>query len=194
MNEPMDAGTDALLVSKAKKGDLEAFTELVRSSQERVFNTIVSFTHNVQDADDIMQETYWQAYKNLGRFKGESTFFTWVYRIAVNRTLNHLKKMRFEKARVDLDPTLAVRAENPSTRSPESDSLRSELSRKMQEAIDGLPLIYRAAFNLVARQGLSHAEAARILNVSENTISWRMHRARRMLREKLRPYLQGGES
>jgi RNA polymerase sigma-70 factor (ECF subfamily) len=91
--------TDERLVFRAKQGDVEAFTELVRSCQERVFRTILSFTRNVQDADDLMQETFLQAYRNLGEFKGRSSFFTWVYRIAVNRSLNFLKKKRQEKGR-----------------------------------------------------------------------------------------------
>lgn len=191
MNAPMNAERDSLLVSRAKRGDLEAFTELVRGVQERIFNTILSFTRNAQDADDIMQDTFLQAYRKLGRFRGRSTFFTWVYRIAVNRTLNFLKKRKSEKGRVELIETAALAAPDGRTGTPEADSLRDELARRTNEAIDALPLIYRAAFNLVACRGLSHGEAAEVLGVSENTVSWRMFRARRMLQEKLGPYLEG---
>ena len=191
MKDPMNAETDALLVSRAKRGDLEAFTELVRASQERIWNTIVSFTRNTQDADDIMQDVFLQAYRKLGRFNGRSTFFTWAYRIAVNTTLNFLKKKGREKVREELTEAVAVAPAGPAGADPEADSLRDELDRKMNEAIDSLPLIYRAAFNLVACQGLSHAEAAAVLRVSENTVSWRMFRARKMLQEKLGPYLEG---
>ncbi len=194
MNEPMNAERDAELVSRAKKGDLEAFTELVRSSQERVFNVIVSFTRNVEDADDIMQEAFLQAYRNLAGFKGRSTFFTWVYRIAVNRTLNFLKRKKMEKGKEELDESTAALAETAAGGTPEDASLRDELARKMNEAVDSLPLIYRAAFNLVACQGLSHAQAAGILGVSENTISWRMFEARKRLQRVLGPYLEGGVS
>lgn len=191
MNAPMNAERDSLLVSRAKRGDLEAFTELVRGVQERIFNTILSFTRNAQDADDIMQDTFLQAYRKLGRFRGRSTFFTWVYRIAVNRTLNFLKKRKSEKGREGLIETAALAAPDGRTGTPEADSLRDELARRTNEAIDALPLIYRAAFNLVACRGLSHGEAAEVLGVSENTVSWRMFRARRMLQEKLGPYLEG---
>ncbi len=192
MKEPMNAETDALLVSRAKQGDRQAFTELVRSSQERVFNTIVSFTRNCQDADDLLQETFLQAYRNLGRFRGQSTFFTWVYRIAVNRTLNFLKKKTQEKGGETL--TEATSLPVPGGAGPEAASLSEELGRKMKEAMDALPLIYRAAFNLVACQGLSHLEAGRVLHISEKTISWRMFRARKMLQEKLGPYVEGVDS
>jgi RNA polymerase sigma factor (sigma-70 family) len=191
MKEPMNAETDALLVSRAKRGDLEAFTELVRASQERIWNTIVSFTRNTQDADDLMQDVFLQAYRKLGRFKGRSTFFTWVYRIAVNRTLNFLKKKGREKGREELTEAMAATPGEAAGADPQADSLRGELERKMNEAIDSLPLIYRAAFNLVACQGLSHGQAAAMLGVSENTVSWRMFRARKMLQEKLGPYLEG---
>ena len=194
MNEPMNAETDALLVSRAKGGDRQAFAELVRSSQERVFNTIVSFTRNDQDADDLMQETFLQAYKNLGRFRGQSTFFTWVYRIAVNRTLNFLKKKNREKGGEPLTEVAASPVLGGVGAGPEAASLREELGLKMKEAMDALPFIYRAAFNLVACQGLSHLEAARVLHISEKTISWRMFRARKMLRERLGPYVEGADS
>ena len=190
----MDDRTDEQLVSQARQGDREAFIALVRDCQERVFNTIVSFTRNAQDADDLMQETFLRAYKNLGEFRGQSSFFTWVYRIAVNMTLNHLKKKNLDKGRESLDDNTVLRQDDPAWPSPEAASLRRELRRKMKEAIDGLPLIYRAAFILVVDQGLSHDQAARVLDCSPNTVSWRMHRARKMLQEELGPYLEGAAS
>lgn len=194
MKEPMDDKTDSALVAKARRGDREAFSELVRSCQEKVFNTVVSFTRNIQDADDIVQDVFVQAYRRLDRFRGQSTFFTWVYRIAVNQTLNFLKRKNREAGRREMDNRTALRGERPAAFSPEADSLREELNRKMKDAIDALPLIYRAAFNLVACQGMSHGRAARALRVTENTVSWRMHRARKMLQEKLGPYIQGGDT
>ena len=190
----MDDKTDSALVAKARRGDREAFSELVRSCQEKVFNTVVSFTRNIQDADDIVQDVFVQAYRRLDRFRGQSTFFTWVYRIAVNQTLNFLKRKNREAGRREMDNRTALRGERPAAFSPEADSLREELNRKMKDAIDALPLIYRAAFNLVACQGMSHGRAARALSVTENTVSWRMHRARKMLQEKLGPYIQGGDT
>jgi RNA polymerase sigma-70 factor (ECF subfamily) len=194
MNEAMGDETDERLVFRAKQGDVEAFTELVRSCQERVFRTILSFTRNVQDADDLMQETFLQAYRNLGEFKGRSSFFTWVYRIAVNRSLNFLKKKRQEKGRETLDDNTPASDEGPAAASPETDSLREELRRKMKEAIDGLPLLYRAAFVLVVDQGLSHDQAARVLKCAANTVAWRMHRARKLLQKKLGPYIERSAS
>jgi len=193
MTEPMDDAADSALVDRARRGDREAFAELVRGCQAKVFQTIVSFTRNTQDADDLMQDVFVQAYRRLDRFKGRSTFFTWVYRIAVNHTLNFLKRKKREAGRRELDERTVRPADNPASGGPEAEAVREELERRIREAVDALPLIYRAAFNLVAGQGLSHGLAARALGVTENTVSWRMHRARKMLQAKLGPYLQGGD-
>jgi len=189
----MDDAADSALVDQARRGDREAFAELVRGCQAKVFMTIVSFTRNTQDADDLMQDVFVQAYRRLDRFKGRSTFFTWVYRIAVNHTLNFLKRKKREAGRRELDERTVRPADNPASGGPEAEAVREELERRIREAVDLLPLIYRAAFNLVAGQGLSHGLAARALGVTENTVSWRMHRARKMLQAKLGPYLQGGD-
>ena len=193
MTETMDDAADSALVDKARRGDREAFAELVRGCQAKVFMTIVSFTRNTQDADDLMQDVFVQAYRRLDRFKGRSTFFTWVYRSAVTHTLNFLKRKKREAGRRELDERTVRPADNPASGGPEAEAVREELERRIREAVDLLPLIYRAAFNLVAGQGLSHGLAARALGVTENTVSWRMHRARKMLQAKLGPYLQGGD-
>jgi RNA polymerase sigma-70 factor (ECF subfamily) len=164
--------------------------ELVRRLQERVYHTIFGLTRNHQDADDLTQETFMFAYKALRGFKGRSSFYTWVYRIAVNLTLNHLKKKSREKGREDFEDNAAVfdKAEYAG-RSPEGDSLRKELQEKLDEAIGALSPPYRAAFHLVIVQGMSHGQAAAVLGCSENTVSWRMHKARKMLQARLAPYL-----
>jgi len=194
MTEPMDDAADSALVDRARRGDREAFAELVRGCQAKVFQTIVSFTRNTQDADDLMQDVFVQAYRRLERFKGRSTFFTWVYRIAVNQTLNFLKRKKREAGRRELDERTVRPADDSVPGGPEAEAVREELERRIRGAVDALPLIYRAAFNLVAGQGLSHGLAARALGVTENTVSWRMHRARKMLQAKLGPYLQGGDT
>ncbi|NIM59103.1 MAG: sigma-70 family RNA polymerase sigma factor [Candidatus Aminicenantes bacterium] len=192
MNGNMADFADDHLVKQAKQGDVDAFTELVRRFQENVYHTILSLTRNQQDAYDLAQETFMHAYKSLRGFKQRSTFYTWIYRIAVNLTLNFLKKKKKdEKRQVQLeDYSLDVKSED-SKLSPEEHSMKKELSGKLKEAVDSLPLGYRASFVLVVSQGLSHAQAANILRCSENTISWRMHKARKMLQQKLKPYLEG---
>lgn len=190
MNEKMLDATEAVLVEEAKSGRMEAYIELVRRIQERIYRTIFGMTRNHEDADDLTQETFMYAYKALGSFKSKSSFYTWAYRIAVNLSLNFLKKKGREKGREDFEDNAAIfdRTEYAAL-SPEGDSIKKELQDRLQDAIDKLPPVYLAAFNLVVRQGLSHREAAAVLGCSENTVSWRMHKARKMLQIRLRPYL-----
>jgi RNA polymerase sigma-70 factor (ECF subfamily) len=192
MNGNMADFADDHLVKLAKQGDVDAFTELVRRFQEKIYHTILTLTRNQQDAYDIAQETFMHAYKSLRNFKQRSTFYTWIYRIAVNLTLNFLKKRkRYEKREIHVeDYSLDVKS-GASILSPEGHSMKKELSIKLKEAIDSLPLAYKVSFVLVVSQGLTHTQAANILRCSENTISWRMHKARKMLQQKLRQYLEG---
>ena len=192
MNGNMADFADDQLVRKAKQGDVDAFTELVRRFQEKIYHTILSLTRNPQDANDLTQETFMHAYRSLRNFKQRSTFYTWIYRIAVNLTLNFLKRRkRDEKREVHVeDYSLDVKSAT-STLSPERYSMKKELSEKLKEAIDSLPLAYRTSFVLVVFQGMTHTQVAKVLRCPENTVSWRMHKARLMLQQKLRPYLEG---
>lgn len=195
MNDKMEEFGDEGLVELAKKGNLDAFAELARRLQEKVYHTIFGMTRNHQDADDLTQETFMYAYKALDGFKQKSSFYTWVYRIAVNLTLNHFKKKGREKRREDFEDNASVFDKAATTDlSPEGDSLKKELKEKLDEAIASLPLAYQAAFNLVVFQGMSHGQAAEILGCSENTVSWRMHKARKMLQDRLKPYFSRGPS
>jgi len=192
MNGNMADFADDHLVRQAKQGDVDAFTELVRRFQERIYHTILSLTRNPQDANDLAQETFMHAYRSLRNFKQRSTFYTWIYRIAVNLTLNFLKRRKKdEKREVKVeDYSLDVKSA-ASTLSPERYSMKKELSEKLKEAIDSLPLTYRASFVLVVFQGMTHTQAAKVLRCPESTVSWRMHKARKMLQQILRPYIKG---
>lgn len=185
--------SDDYLVKLAKQGDVEAFTELARRFKQKIYHTIFSFTRNHQDTDDLAQETFMQAFKSLRNFRQHSSFYTWLYRIAVNLTLNFLKKRSSEKTRkiFSEDYSLHENVETSNT-SPEKHSLKKELSEKLNEAIHSLPLPYKTSFILVVFRGMTHAQAARVLSCSENTISWRIFKARKMLQDILRPYLEGG--
>lgn len=186
----MEDSSDEHLVERAKQEDVEAFAELARRWQERIFHTILALTQNPQDADDLAQETFMHAYKSLKHFKQESSFYTWLYRVAVNLTLNFLKKKKKEKTRRAFAENVSPEgSRRGSALSPEAQSLKKEISKKLKEAIDSLPIPYRASFILVVFQGMTHSQAARILRCSENTVSWRMHKARKMLQARLKPYL-----
>jgi RNA polymerase sigma-70 factor (ECF subfamily) len=187
MNEAMPDSSEDVLVRGAQSGDRDAYLELVRRVQGRLYATVFGMTRNHQDADDLLQETFLTAYRALPGFGGRSSFYTWIYRIAVNLTLNHLKKAAREKGRESLDGRPDAQASNePGDPSPEGVSSRAELREKLHGAIAKLPPLYRAAFDLVALQGMPHARAAEVLGCSENTVSWRMHKARKMLQARLK--------
>jgi RNA polymerase sigma-70 factor (ECF subfamily) len=193
MKGSMEDCSDGNLVAQAKQGDIDAFAELARRCQEKVYYTLLSLTKNQQDASDLAQEAFMQAFKSIKSFKQRSSFYTWIYRIAVNLTLNFLKRKKREEGKEVFNESLSgfKESEDPSF-SPDEWSLKKELSDKLQEAIDTLPLPYKASFTLVVFQGMTHGQAARILGCSENTVSWRMHKARKMLQARLKPYLGGG--
>jgi RNA polymerase sigma-70 factor (ECF subfamily) len=142
------------------------------------------------DADDLAQEAFMTAFRSIGSFRQGAAFSTWLYRIAVNLSLTFLKKKGREKGRAAFREDLAVEGtgRGPSV-SPEDRSTLSELKSRIDEAVAGLPDHFRASFLLVAAEGLSHAEAAAVLGCSENTVSWRMHKARKLLRARLTPFL-----
>ena len=192
MKGSMEDSSDGHLVTKAKQGDTEAFAELARRCQEKIYFTILALTKNQQDASDLAQEAIMQAFKSIRSFKQRSGFYTWIYRIAVNLTLNFLKRRKRQDAQEVLDESQSSgNGTEDSSLSPEGRSLKKELSKKLQSAIDSLPLTYRASFTLVVFQGMTHGQVARILGCSENTVSWRMHKARKMLQTRLKPYLEG---
>ncbi len=192
MNENTQNFSDGHLVKRAKQGDAEAFTELARRCQEKIYYTILALTKNQQDASDLAQEVFVQAFQSLKKFKQRSSFYTWVYRIAVNRTLNFLKRRKRQDLQEALDESQSLaKGIQDSSASPERRSMTKELSEKLEEAVDSLPLLYRASFTLVVNQEMTHKQAARILGCSENTVSWRLHKARKMLQAKLKPYLEG---
>jgi RNA polymerase sigma-70 factor (ECF subfamily) len=185
----MDGLSEEALVRQAQAGEEAAFAELARRHQQRVYATIFGLVRNHADADDLAQDTFLSAYRSISGFRGGSSFYTWIYRIAVNLTMNHIKKRSREKGRSELLENTPPSAQAQAVASPELRSQTDEISDKIAEALGGLPLPFRTAFQLVVNQGMSHGRAAGILGCSENTVSWRMHKARKMLQAKLRPFL-----
>jgi len=180
--------SDEGLVGRAKQGDLEAYSELVRRHREKVYWTIFRFTRDHGDADDLAQETFLRAFREIRRFREKAGFSTWLYRIAVNLSLNYLKRKKREMGRREFDESFADRQPAPGF-SPESASRSAEFQARLSEAVDSLPPAYKTAFVLVVNEGMSHGQAARIMGCSENTVSWRLHKARKMLQAKLLPIL-----
>ena len=188
MKAVMDDDGDDRLVERAQRGDLAAYTELVRRYRERIYQTIFRLTRNHEDTDDLAQETFMRAFKELGRFRRRSGFYTWVYRIALNLSFNLLKRRKKEMGGQECQDRWSGR-DAGSDSSPEAASAAGELRDCLRAAVGSLPRPYRSAFILVVQQGLTHGQAARVLGCSEKTISWRMHKARKVLQAELRPFL-----
>jgi RNA polymerase sigma-70 factor (ECF subfamily) len=182
------------LVRLAQDGSQEAFEELVGKYQSKVFSMAMSFIRNREAADDAAQEVFLKAYLALPRFHRKSEFGTWLYRIAINHIKDVLRK-RGRAKEVSLDDVreLSVAEENAMEK---AEAERETETRKglVQSFVQGLPEKYRIILTLRDIQGLPYDEISRVLHLSPGTVDSRLHRARRMLRTKLAPYLgqEGG--
>ena len=182
-----EAATASALVAEAKAGDQRAFEALVRRYRKRIFALALHITGSSSEADDIAQEVFLKAYRALPQFEGRSQFFTWVYRMTVNRSLNS-RRDRARRGEDTLDDPrleLAVAVDARSNPSREAE-LRQTYARLLR-ALDSLPIDMRTTVILVSLQGMSHGEAAVIQKVSDGTIAWRMHEARRRLHDAMAP-------
>lgn len=180
-----EAATAALLVARAKAGEPRAFDALVRRYRKRIFALALHLSGSESDADDIVQDVFLRAYRALDRFEGRSEFFTWVYRLTLNRALDARRaRARRSESSIDaadprIERAIAVDAPNDPRRAAE---LRQTYARVLR-ALDALPPEMSATVVLVALQGLSNAEAAVVLGCSRGTIGWRLHEGRRRLLE-----------
>lgn len=190
--EPVD---ERALVTSAKQGDLSAYDELVRLYQERIYATIYHMTANHEDSNDLAQESFIKAYRALKSFKGDSSFFTWVYRIAINKTINFLKqrKKRVQMSLNDLDfnaehdPDLIALI---SDKTPRRDLNLTELQEKLNEAMLKLSEVHRLVVTLHDVQGLSHDEISRIMDCNTGTVRSRLFYARQQLQAYLSEFLK----
>ncbi len=175
------------LIRSAQEGNEEAFAELVRIYMNKMTNLAYSFTRNRETAEDLAQETFIKAYNALFRFEFKSSFGTWLYRIAVNTAKDHLRKT--ESIREESLSQHDYRYPEDESTHPDRKADQQELSRMIHQAMETLPPKHRIILTLRDLQGLPYAEIARILKISEGTVDSRLFRARRSLREKIRPYL-----
>lgn len=195
-NQPVLAPThDAILVRRAQGGDVAAYDELIRRYQERVYATVYHMTSNHEDANDLTQETFIKGFQALKSFKGDSSFYTWVYRIAVNKTINFLKQ-RKNKAHLSLND-LDFNAENDpdlvalvSDRTPRRDVGLAELQQKLNGAMQKLSEPHRLVVTLHDVQGLSHEEIGKIMDCNIGTVRSRLFYARQQLQAHLSDYLK----
>lgn len=183
------------LVKRARDGDLESYDELVKRYQERIYATIYHMTSNHEDANDLAQEAFIKAFHALKSFKGGSSFYTWVYRIAVNKTINFLKQ-RKNKAQMSLDD-LDFNAEHDpdlvaliSDKTPRREVNLAELQEKLNGAMQKLSEPHRLVVTLHDVQGLSHEEIAKIMDCNIGTVRSRLFYARQQLQAYLSDYLK----
>ncbi len=186
---------EMVLVKRVRQGDLGAYDELVRRYQERIYATVYHMTSNHEDANDLAQEAFIKAYQALKSFKGGSSFYTWVYRIAVNKTINFLKQ-RKNKAHLSLDD-LDFNAEHDpdlvaliSDKTPRREINLAELQEKLNGAMQKLSETHRLVVTLHDVQGLSHEEIAEIMDCNVGTVRSRLFYARQQLQAYLSDYLK----
>jgi RNA polymerase sigma-70 factor, ECF subfamily len=175
-----------LLIRQCLQGNTAAFGELVRRYQDRLFNTVFRLLNNAEDAQDVVQDAFLNAYQNLESFKGDSLFFTWLYRIAMNTAISLKRKHKFtvslhsDRNEDDIDPTDVSEFSQPGERLE-----RKERERQLQEALSQLSPEHRAVLILKDIEGQKYEVIAEVLKVPIGTIRSRLHRARGELRELL---------
>jgi len=186
---------DIALVSKAQQGDLGAFDTLTLRHRERLMSVIYNMTSNREDAADLTQEAFVKAFRSIGRFKGKSSFFTWLYRIGVNVTLSYLQKNRarrfFSLENLSEEVNQETAFEILASRSKaDRGTLLNELQEKLNEALQKLSNKHRTIVVLFEIEGLSHKQISEIMKCSEGTVRSRLHYAKQQLQGYLSDYLK----
>lgn len=187
---------DAILIEKVKQGGFDAFERIVRKYESRIYSHCVKFLNNQEDTEDVLQETFLQAYRSLGSFRGDAAFSTWLFKIATNGCLMRLRKRKkvdlvsIDKP-IEFDGSMVRReivdwSKNPTLMS-NADDLRATLDR----IIADLPEDKRIVFIMKDVEGFSNVEIGQILNMTVAAVKSRLHRARLILREELTSYFNG---
>lgn len=185
--ESMDEGEWVL---RAQQGDMVAYDQLVAAYQGRIYGLLYNMTSNKEDAEDLLQEVFLKAYRALPKFRGKSSFYTWIYRIAVNRAINFVKKRKRRQALslddldmgIDRDPALVQMS---SSDTPDRDIRMKELQEKLNKALQTLSENHRTVVVLHDIQGLPHHEIGRIMGCSPGTVRSRLFYARQQLQAQL---------
>lgn len=184
LNEARARQADAL-VEAARAGDARAFEGLVKRYRHRIYALALHMTGSPSDADDITQDAFVRAFRNIHRFEGRSEFFTWLYRIALNRALN-VRRDRVRRRTADLDdPRVTVAVAVDSGGDPGRALELRQAYAHLVSAFDKLSPLLKTTIALTMMQGLSYPEAAVVLDTTEGTIAWRIHEARKQMRAAL---------
>ena len=195
--EPMRAEAgDIVLVRRVQKGDKAAFDALVLKYQHKVLKLVQRYVRNPAEAEDIAQEAFIKAYRALPAFRGDSAFYTWLYRIAINTAKNALVASRRRPLSYDLDlqdgSQVQAQMRLADTETPEALALTDEIRRTVNEAIEALPDDLRLAIVLRELEGLSYEDIARTMECPVGTVRSRIFRAREAIDRSLREVFDGG--
>jgi len=192
----MSANTnDQVLVERVKQGEKQAFDLLVLKYQHKIVNLVMRYVHDPSEAMDVTQEAFLKAYRALPRFRGDSAFYTWLYRIAINTAKNHLVSMSRRPLEYNLDlqdpeqQSISNRLRDDD--SPEGLLLRDELRQTMEDTITALPEELRLAITLREADGMSYEEIAQTMECPVGTVRSRIFRAREAIDKSIKPLLDG---
>jgi|UniRef100_UPI00404A09D2 RNA polymerase sigma-70 factor, ECF subfamily len=191
-----EADSDWDIVQRVQAGDVTGFDELTLRYRGRVYGMIYNMTSNREDAADLTQDAFIKAFQSINRFQGQSSFFTWLYRIAVNSTLTHLRKNKlrtfFSLEKVDENDRHSAEVIEALTDNSgvERDTFIKELQERLNEAMQKLSIKHRTVVTLFEIDGLGHQEIAEIMNCSVGTVRSRLHYAKQQLQSELQPYIR----
>jgi RNA polymerase sigma-70 factor (ECF subfamily) len=189
-----EAGSDWLVVQCVQAGDVAAFDQLILKYRERVYAMIYNMTSNREDAADLTQDSFIKAFQSINRFQGQSSFFTWLYRIAINSALTHIRKNKlrsffsFDKVHEDAAVSSIIN-QLTDKRDVQRDVFVSELQERLNEAMQKLSIPHRTVVTLFEIDGLSHEEIADIMDCSVGTVRSRLHYAKQLLQSELKSYI-----
>ncbi|MDE1515234.1 MULTISPECIES: RNA polymerase sigma factor RpoE [Vibrio] len=190
MNEQL---TDQVLIERVQNGDKQAFNLLVLKYQNKVCNLISRYISNSGDVADVAQEAFIKAYRAIPTFRGDSAFYTWLYRIAVNTAKNHIVAQNRRPPASDVDAEDAEFYEGGDAlkeiSNPENITLSNELKRAVFDAIDALPDDLKTAMTLRELEGLSYEEIAEVMDCPVGTVRSRIFRAREAVEKRISPLL-----
>ncbi len=195
---PTHLDNESVLVAEARAGNAESFATLINQYDRHIYRLALNITGNQEDAEDVLQDSFLKAYSNLGQFQGDSRFYTWLVRIAVNEALMKLRKRRGaswvsldEPVETD-DRSLMPREVEDWADSPEQRYAKVELEDILNQAIEKLEPQFRTVFTLRDVEEFSTEETARMLGLSVPAVKSRLLRARLKLRERLNKYFKRG--
>ena len=188
----MTTDADALLVRKAQEGSRAAFDMLVIKYQRRVERLLARSVRDPADVADLCQETFLAAYRALPAFRGDSAFYTWVYRIAINAAKRHLGRQRPVESLNEDEGTFDTQASPSDHATPEAMLASRQLARSLDEAVEALADDQRRALLLREVDGLSYEEIADLMDCPPGTVRSRIFRAREAVAARLRPLWNGG--